>query len=125
MKSLTKQRQAVLDVIVDSKNHLTANEVFENAKRKLPTISFATVYNSLRFLKENGYIGEIAFANGASKFDRMTERHDHAVCTVCGHLIDLDVKLPESVVSSALSQSQFDDARIELTLRGTCKDCSK
>ena len=58
---LTKQRQAVLDVIRESEEHLTANDVFENARRLLPGISFATVYNSLRYLKNEGLIAEVHF----------------------------------------------------------------
>src|SRR5688500_7355780 len=91
---LTPQREVVLRVIRDSKTHLTANEVFACAKAKLPTISFATVYNSLRYLKEAGHIGEIQFGNGASRFDAMTHRHDHALCTDCGALVDIDMELP-------------------------------
>ncbi len=49
---LTKQRKVVLQVIREAEEHLTANEVFENSRQLLPTISFATVYNSLRFLKD-------------------------------------------------------------------------
>ncbi|MEQ1646917.1 MAG: transcriptional repressor, partial [Pyrinomonadaceae bacterium] len=67
---LTRQREVVLDVIWASHSHLTANEVFSEAKAKLPTISFATVYNSLRFLKDAGHIAEIHFGNGASRFDK-------------------------------------------------------
>ncbi|MCV4725941.1 transcriptional repressor, partial [Escherichia coli] len=67
---LTRQRQVVLEVIKSSTDHLTANEVFAAAKRLLPSISFATVYNSLRYLKEAGQIAEISFGNGASRFDR-------------------------------------------------------
>ncbi len=58
---LTKQREVVLQVIRRAEHHLTANEVFNEAKLRLPTISFATVYNSLRFLKEAGHIAEIQF----------------------------------------------------------------
>ena len=65
----TKQRQAVLQVIHESEDHLTANEVFEHARRILPGISFATVYNSLRYLKQEGHIGEITFGTGASRYD--------------------------------------------------------
>ena len=83
---LTKQRKVVLEAIRDSSSHLTASEVFGLAKAALPTISFATVYNSLRYLKEAGHIAEIQFGNGASRFDAMTHRHDHAICTKCGHL---------------------------------------
>jgi Fe2+ or Zn2+ uptake regulation protein len=48
---LTKQRQTVLRVIRESNKHLTANEVFDDARRLLSGISFATVYNSLNYLK--------------------------------------------------------------------------
>ena len=78
---LTKQREVVLQVIVDADEHPTANEVFDKAKQLLPGISFATVYNSLRYLKEGGHIAEISFGNGASRFDSLTSRHDHAICT--------------------------------------------
>jgi Fur family peroxide stress response transcriptional regulator len=69
---LTKQREVVLQVIRDEDEHLTANEVFDKAKQLLPGISFATVYNSLRYLKEANLIGEISFGNGASRFDYLT-----------------------------------------------------
>jgi Fur family peroxide stress response transcriptional regulator len=58
---LTKQRQAVLRVIRASDQHLTAIEVFERARQLLPGIAFATVYNSLRYLKNEGLIGEVRF----------------------------------------------------------------
>ena len=86
---LTRQREVVLQVIRDKEEHLTANEIFDKAKRLLPGISFATVYNSLRYLKKSGLIGEISFGNGASRFDSLTSRHDHAICTNCGKLVDI------------------------------------
>ena len=95
---LTKQRKVVLQVIQDAKEHLTANEIFENSKQLLPTISFATVYNSLRYLKDEGFIAEKNFGGGASRFDRMTERHDHALCNNCGKLVDLHLELPKELV---------------------------
>ena len=102
---LTKQRKVILTVIRESDDHLTANEVFDNAKALLPSISFATVYNSLRFLKDEGHIGEIQFGNGASRFDRMTSRHDHALCNKCGKLIDMELELPADLVKMAAKSS--------------------
>ena len=52
--TLTRQRDAVLRVIRESEEHLTAGEIYEHARRVLPSISYATVYNSLRFLTEAG-----------------------------------------------------------------------
>ena len=120
---LTKQREVVLDVIREADSHLTANEVFSEAKSKLPTISFATVYNSLRYLKDAGHIAEIAFGNGASRFDRMTHRHDHAICSKCGKLVDIEMELPGDIVERAAKYSNFRPESIEFTLRGVCPEC--
>ena len=113
----------VLRVIRDSEGHLTANEVFGVAKQLLPSISFATVYNSLRFLKEAGHIAEIRFGNGASRFDRMTSRHDHAICTKCGKLVDIEMEHPEELVNRAAAISKFKPEFLEFTLRGVCPEC--
>ena len=122
---LTKQREVVLQVIRDAESHLTANEVFVNAKQLLPSISFATVYNSLRYLKEAGHIAEIQFGNGASRFDRMTHRHDHAICTACGKLVDIEMEHPAELVKMAAKRSKFKPESLEFTLRGLCPDCAK
>ena len=122
---LTKQRAAILQVIRESDEHLTANGVFENARQILPGISFATVYNSLRYLKEAGHIAEISFGNGASRFDSMTTRHDHAICTNCGKLVDMEIELPAEIVNFAAQFSRFKLESIELTLRGLCPECDK
>ena len=120
---LTKQREVVLQVIRDEMEHLTANEVFDKAKQLLPTISFATVYNSLRFLKDAGHIAEIKFGDGASRFDRMTHRHDHAICTACGKLVDIEMEIPDEIVKRAAKYSKFKPESLEFTLRGKCPDC--
>lgn len=121
----TKQRQAVLRVIRESEEHLTANEVFEDARRILPGISFATVYNSLRFLKNQGLIGEVRYGTDVTRFDRNLSRHDHAICTVCGKLVDMELSIPDGLFKEAAKRSQFEPESIELTLHGLCPECSK
>lgn len=121
---MTRQREVVLQVIRDSHDHLTASEVFAVAKTKLATISFATVYNSLRFLKEAGHIAEIQFGNGASRFDRITSRHDHALCVKCGELADIELKHPPKLLKKAAKASKFIPKSLEFTLRGLCPKCS-
>ena len=122
---LTKQRQAVFQVISESEKHLTANEVFEDARRLLSGISFATVYNSLRYLKNEGLIGEIRFGTDATRYDRKLTRHDHALCNKCGKLVDLELSIPAGLVEEAANLSKFQTESIELTLRGLCPECSK
>lgn len=122
---LTRQRQAVLQVIREREDHPTANEIFQAARLRLPTISYATVYNSLRFLKEAGLVHEIKFGDGASRYDRETERHDHAICSDCGKLVDFDLPEAAGLMQAAARKSKFKPASVHLTLRGLCADCRK
>ena len=120
---LTRQRQVVLQVVNETQAHPTASEVFEQARKLLPTISYATVYNSLRYLKDAGLVLEITFGNGASRFDRETGRHDHALCTECGKLVDFDIAETVELMRSAARRTRFKPESIHLTLMGLCPDC--
>ncbi len=121
--NLTRQREVVLAVVTDAEHHPTAAEVFEQAKKRLPTISYATVYNSLRYLKDAGLILEITFGSGASRYDSETSRHDHAVCTGCGKLVDFDLTETVELMRAAARRTHFKPASIHLTLVGLCPDC--
>ncbi len=121
--ALTPRRRAVLRVVAESAEHLTANEIFEAARRELPGISFATVYNSLKYLKEAGLVREINFGKGSSRYDRETARHDHAVCSRCGKLVDFDLAETPLLIRAAARRSRFKPESIHLTLVGLCPDC--
>ncbi len=122
-ETLTPQRETVLRVIRESDNHLTASEIFEAARKLRPGISYATVYNSLHYLKSSGLIREIHFGNAASRYDRETERHDHAMCTCCGRLVDFDLALTTELMRAAARRSGFKAESVHLTLHGLCPDC--
>jgi Fe2+ or Zn2+ uptake regulation protein len=121
--ALTPQRRAVLRVISDSAEHLTAGEIFEAARKALPTISFATVYNSLKYLTGAGLVREIHFGKAASRYDGETSRHDHAVCSACGRLTDFDLAETSRLMRAAARRSRFKPESIHLTLVGLCPDC--
>ncbi len=124
-RGLTPQRRAVLDVVLGSGEHLTANEIYEAARRRLPAISFATVYNSLKYLKEAGLVREINFGKSSSRYDRETGRHDHALCSRCGRLVDFDLPETPQMLKAAARRSRFKPESIHLTLVGVCPDCQK
>jgi Fe2+ or Zn2+ uptake regulation protein len=122
-RNLTPQREAVFQVIQEREDHPTASEIFEAARRRLPTISYATVYNSLRYLKETGLVQEISFGDSASRYDGITERHDHAICNGCGKLVDFDLPDTDRLMQAAARKSRFQAESVHLTLRGLCPDC--
>src|SRR6476620_3557947 len=120
---LTRQRRVVFDVVRSGDHHPTAAEVFEAARQALPGISFATVYNSLRYLRDQGMVREIAFGNGASRYDRETDRHDHALCSACGKLVDFDLPGTMALLGAAARASRFRAQSVHLTLVGLCPKC--
>lgn len=122
-QKLTPQREVVLQVIRDTEQHPTAGEIFEAARKRLPGISYATVYNSLRFLREAGLVREISFGDSASRYDREVERHDHAICTNCGKLVDFNLPEAAGLLRVAARKSQFKPESVQLTLLGLCPEC--
>lgn len=120
---LTRQRRVVLDVVQSGDTHPTASEVFEAARKLMPAISFATVYNSLRYLKQAGLVREVAFGSGASRYDRETDRHDHAICSACGTLVDFDLPGTVELIRAAARASRFKAESVHLTLIGLCEQC--
>jgi Fur family peroxide stress response transcriptional regulator len=124
-KKLTRQRNAILQAIREGEQHPTANEIFQAARLRLPTISYATVYNSLRFLKEAGLVHEIKFGDSASRYDKETHSHDHAICNECGKLVDFELPQAAELIQAAARKSKFKPESVHLTLRGVCPDCLK
>ena len=124
-RALTPQREAVLRVVNEAEDHLTANEIFEAARRLLPSISFATVYNSLKYLKGAGLLREINFGKASSRYDRETGRHDHAICSRCGKLVDFDLEETPQLMRAAARRSRFKPESIQLTLVGVCPGCQE
>lgn len=121
---LTRQRKAVLEVVRSGATHPTASEVFEAARKLMPAISFATVYNSLRYLKGAGLVREVAsYGKSPSRYDRETDRHDHAICSACGTLVDFDLPGTVELIRSAARASRFKAESVHLTLVGLCPDC--
>src|SRR6267143_4173682 len=124
-EKLTRQREAVLQVIRSTEDHPTASEIYQAARLQLPSISYATVYNSLRFLKEAGLVHEIKFGDDASRYDRETDRHDHTICNDCGKLVDFHLPQAAELMKAAARKSKFKPESVHLTLRGQCPDCRK
>jgi Fur family peroxide stress response transcriptional regulator len=120
---LTPQREAVLRVIQERDDHPTASDIFAAARRRLPSLSYATVYNSLKYLREEGLVREIAFGDSASRYDRELERHDHAICRVCGKLVDFELPETAQLLRAAARKSRFKAESVHLTLTGVCPDC--
>lgn len=121
---LTPYRSAVLEAVRESRNHPTAAEVFRRVRRRRPRVAHATIYNALGWLTRHGYLNVLEFGDGASRYDPMTERHDHLVCTRCGALVDFQADLPKNVLTEAGRRAGFRVENYRLELRGLCPRCA-
>src|SRR5690625_7884608 len=78
---ITPQRHAVLEYLLTSKSHPTADEIYKALEGKFPNMSVATVYNNLRVLRKIGLVRELTYGDDSSRFDcNMTDQIGRASC---------------------------------------------
>ena len=120
---LTPQRRAVLDVLRDSHDHPTAQDVLDRVRRTSPGIGAATVYRTLNLLVESGQALELDLGDTAARYDANTARHDHVVCVGCGAAADVDAALPPRLARDVAEVSGFAVTGHDLRFRGLCPTC--
>jgi len=119
---LTPQRQQVYDVLVQKRDHPTAEEVFIRAKKAMPEISHATVYNCLDALVKSGLARQVQLERGATRFCPNMHEHGHFHCSACGTIYDVD--LPHELSCVAVPRGFRADG-YDVTVHGLCADCAK
>ena len=117
----TEQRRHVYDVLLQKLDHPTAEEVFMRAKRMMPEISHATVYNCLDALVQCGLVRQVQLQRGATRFCPNMEEHCHYYCGECGAVFD--VPLPAD--SPAMPRPRgFKVDHYEIAVHGLCAECA-
>ncbi|HLI05047.1 MAG TPA: transcriptional repressor [Ktedonobacteraceae bacterium] len=131
MKAMTKTQlnrnaQAVLEVVQAAHNHPTAQEIYEAVKLVRPKIGLASVYRILHALSEQGYIKEVGRSDDCTGYDGRTFRHDHAICTNCGALLDVpvDVLVSAEALEQAALATGIKLGTYEVRLYGLCPSCA-
>jgi Fe2+ or Zn2+ uptake regulation protein len=121
---LTRYRKTVLQVLRSNHQHPTAAEVFRIVRRRRPGVAYATIYNALNWLERGGVIASLNFADAATRYDPIIERHDHLVCTRCGSLTDVNLKLSPKILTRAAKDAGFRVERHRTELFGLCGKCT-
>lgn len=85
---MTKYAEMILNIINESHDHMTAEQIFLTLKEAEPKVVLATVYNNLNLLCSEGMIRRVAIEGSPDRYDRIV-RHDHLVCRQCGKLSDI------------------------------------
>jgi Fe2+ or Zn2+ uptake regulation protein len=119
---LTPQRMAIVRELASDPTHPTAQELFERLRPEMPTMSFATVYNTLAAFTSAGLCVSRTLTRGSARFDPNTAPHDHAVCDDCGRVVDVHRGGRAGKRNAELAD--FDVRLVERIYRGLCADCA-
>ena len=117
---LTPQREHVYNVLIEERDHPTAEQVFLRAKKDMPDISMATVYNCLDALVKCGLAKQVNLDRGATRFCPNMHEHCHFYCESCGGVYDIGLTRARPEVPMPRG---FKATHLELSIRGLCPDC--
>lgn len=121
----TKQRQVILDIVLNSMDHPSSDIVYERAIKVLPNISLGTVYRNLAQLVAAGQIRQISMPQGPDRYDCNMDTHCHLVCTSCNEIYDLDAEGMHEKIHQDAQRQGFQISHINLLNYGTCPKCLK
>ena len=117
--AITKQREAILQIIRSAEEHYTADELLAEVKKVMPTISRATVYNTLHYLEDKREILRITGEDGKDRYDKSYVPHGHLICRECGVITDLNLPKVANMIKREVGA--YDS--YELKVRYLCPAC--
>jgi len=120
---VTAQRVAVLQAVA-SRPHGTANELADDVRQGIGTISRQSVYDTLTLLTERDIIRRIQPAGSSARYeDRIGDNHHHLACRSCDRLVDVDCAIGEVPCLVPVDSGDFVVDEAEVTYWGICPDC--
>lgn len=120
---LTPQRLAVIRYMLGNTEHPSALKIHKELKRRYPTLSFSTVYNTLSMLEQISEVQSLHVFDDFLNYDPNTDAHIHFYCKECGLISDIMIDGRGDIV---IPRGEVDGNTIDSTLlvfRGTCKTC--
>ena len=122
----TSTRTAIVDLLKRDPRYLTATAIYRILRDDNPRLALSTVYRTLELLAELGNVSFRTESNGETSYVFCTdEHHHHAICSVCGHVDEVDCAAIDQFKSALMAQQSFelDDHSIEFY--GRCARCRR
>ena len=122
--AVTHQRQVIYEAVIASHGHHSPESVYAAVKRRIPSISLATVYNNLRLFIESGLLREVTPHAATLRVDGNLEPHHHLVCSRCKMVQDIDADFVDFKKLSRKVLKGFDLTQPVVEVFGLCRRCS-
>ncbi|WJH36081.1 transcriptional repressor [Paenibacillus sp. CC-CFT747] len=120
---LTVQRKTIYDLIAEAPDHPTAGDILERLKERGHAFAYATVYNSLRYLTQEGLVRELKLEGDASRYDARVEDHHHIVCQSCGKVDEVFAEAPGDWIRRIAEETGYDVQEQHFLFKGVCAEC--
>ncbi len=122
----TAQRARIVEVFMDSKGHLSTEEVYDMVRAVDPSVGQSTVYRTMKLLSESGLANEVHLGDGITRYEPFCEEHhDHLVCEQCGKTVEILNKKLEKLQETIAEKQGFTLTSHTMCLYGICMDCRK
>ncbi|MBD5653794.1 MAG: transcriptional repressor [Candidatus Eremiobacteraeota bacterium] len=120
----TSTRRAIVDLLKSERRYLTAAAIHRSLRLENPKLALSTVYRTLEAMHEIGTVSNRTEPSGESSYVFCTEdHHHHAVCTVCGHVDEVDCGAMEQFKKALLAQQSFALDEHAVEFYGRCARC--
>lgn len=119
----SRQRERIYHVLRRTREHPTAEWIFERVREEMPKISLGTVYRNLHVLAKQGKVLELDFGEGTKRYDAFISPHYHFVCEKCGTVKDLEVPALDDVNDRIQELVPEQIHSHKLDFYGTCATC--
>ncbi len=119
----TMQRDIVLNAVLESCTHPTADNIYHEVHEAHPHISRATVYRNLSVLSGEGKIQKITHTGTADRYDFNLSHHYHFRCTACDKVFDIDLPYDEGILGRVPNKAGFRLSGCEVMFTGLCPAC--
>ena len=119
----SRQRESIKAYLMSTKEHPTADVIYQHVREEYPKISLGTVYRNLTLLVDLGEVKKISTGDGTDHFDADTSAHSHYHCRCCHRVMDLEVTPSVDQILSASSAGLGTVENATLLFTGVCKDC--
>ena len=117
------QRDMIYNYMLATKEHPSAEMIYEDLKKIEPNLSLGTVYRNLKLLEELGMVRKVTNVNNVERYDAMTDDHIHFVCDECGSVFDLP-NFDNEVIKEKFSNEVGGEINwVNIILGGKCKHC--
>ncbi len=122
---VTPQRLAICKLILSSKDHPSAEQIYHEVKKTYPTISLATVYLTLDLLRNLGLVQELGFSDRSARYDPNNSPHINIICPKCGKIYDYEAASVKKFWSQIVAETGLTPIRQRLDLYVLCDKCNK